>query len=1126
MTSLQTPKPSKRSICIDRVPLLVDAHEFEQDTERNASYSTLKIYKDVDKVHRLRGLLKELLLTFFTGDSSGKLFLGREDRERYGGYIAKRLDEYVAPTHLVCEDDGMRVAFQSKPIGYPAEVGSAPFILTSHLGVHDAYSVFKWKEYGLGLFVHSSFLDRFKHEFRFFIKDDSETGTFELVYENLLHYVMIIKNGGDQLRDTLEKNRPFMDRWTILDTGSTDNTMDIIREVLGETVKGHLFQEPFVDFGTSRNRALDLAGDVCTYATMLDDTYILQGDLRPFLKDTRGDQFSDSYSLYIQSDDVQYASNRIVRTDRNVRYLFKIHEVLQEENNKNVMIPAEVANVLDKKDEYMNTRTMDRKQFDLDLLFQSVQEDPQCPRHLYYIAQTYNCMGNKEKAYKYFLHRLFHPVEGFVQERLDAAFEAARLAHFTFKKDWKWVETLYLMSWEMDKTRPDALYFIGLHYLLDDKNSRKAFKYLKQAFELGYPINSQYSLKPTLSFHFVPKFLTMLCYELGEHALGEKAAKLFLEKNNTASIDYSTVQSWHAVFQKLNMLPPYPKTIIQSSKRILTIVADGGFDKWSGSDLDVKGMGGSETHTVEMARWLQASGVFDVYVFCNCENVEIWNQVQFRPIDQYFKFIRTYFVHTSIISRFSEYIPATIKSTVENIYMFVHDLTTSGTVLTDHPKIKKIFCLTDYHRQFFTEYFSNGSICKKVDYLHYGIDHSLFPKEVEQVPHRFIYSSFANRGLSVVLEMWDKILARVPDATLDIFCDTEHPWVKSNCPEEYALVQDQIKRWKGHPSIQVYGWVNKKTLYKHWQMAQFWLYPCLFKETFCMTALEAAASKTLVISNGLASLKDTVGDRGITVIGEPKGSEWQNIAVDAIVKVLEEPELATALVEKNYQWAREHSWEAQARKLLSHLEPDALTYVGMYNWVHDLPPGTAEPMKNIIVNTVGNRPSPRILELGTWSGTALVEFLRILPNSTAVAVDLWTAYTEDYQSDTSSISTNIDVFNVEEAFYKNLERAGVRDRVEALKMDKNQALVQMCQNGSAFDFVYLDVSKDCMNIYFDLVMSLQLLTPGGLIVVDDYLYEHTEYDLCPKIGVDKFIEQFSNAVQVIRKDYRCFLKKL
>ena len=46
---------------------------------------------------------------------------------------------------------------------------------------------------------------------------------------------------------------------------------------------------------------------------MLDDTYIIKGNLRYFLNEVRGDQLSDSFTVYIQSNDVSYGSNRIIK---------------------------------------------------------------------------------------------------------------------------------------------------------------------------------------------------------------------------------------------------------------------------------------------------------------------------------------------------------------------------------------------------------------------------------------------------------------------------------------------------------------------------------------------------------------------------------------------------------------------------------------------------------------------------------------------------------------------------------------------------------------------------------------------------------------------------------------------
>ena len=44
----------------------------------------------------------------------------------------------------------------------------------------------------------------------------------------LLELVMIVKDSGEDIIPMLKAAKPYIDNWTILDTGSTDNTMNLI----------------------------------------------------------------------------------------------------------------------------------------------------------------------------------------------------------------------------------------------------------------------------------------------------------------------------------------------------------------------------------------------------------------------------------------------------------------------------------------------------------------------------------------------------------------------------------------------------------------------------------------------------------------------------------------------------------------------------------------------------------------------------------------------------------------------------------------------------------------------------------------------------------------------------------
>ena len=157
----------------------------------------------------------------------------------------------------------------------------------------------------------------------------------------------------------------------------------------------------------------------------------------------------------------------------------------------------------------MEKRTNERKQLDLKLLYEDLEENPYDSRTYYYLGQTYKLVNN-EKAFYFYMKRYEFNNSGFLQERVDAVFQAARLANFQLNKPWAECEELYLRAFKIDESRPESLYFIGIHYYLEN-NYIKAYKYFKQAFEIGFPLHCQYSLKPTLSYHFLPKFLTKIC---------------------------------------------------------------------------------------------------------------------------------------------------------------------------------------------------------------------------------------------------------------------------------------------------------------------------------------------------------------------------------------------------------------------------------------------------------------------------------------------------------------------------------------------------------------------------------------------------------------------------------------
>jgi hypothetical protein len=768
------------------------------------------------------------------------------------------------------------------------------------------------------LFINKNSIDIVEKYFWYYFKNST------FCYDNLICYTMIVKNAGSLIEKVLLDNIGLIDRWCILDTGSTDGTQEIIKRVL-KNKKGTLYEEPFVDFKVSRNRCLELAGKSCKFIMMLDDTYSIRGDLRNFLNEIRGDQFSDSFSLLIQSEDNEYYSNRIIKSKTNLRYIHRIHEVIDNNNNVNVTIPKNKAIIFDNRSEYMEKRTMDRKQFDLQLLFQELEEFPDDPRSLYYIAQTYGCISDEVNKAKYFELRINHPVEGYVQEKIDAYFELARCYNFKIDcftklpltklttEQWQVCERLYNSAYSLDKTRPDSLYFIGIHYYLEG-DKLTAYKFMKQAFEVGYPINSQYSLKPTLSFHFLPKFLAELCYYFQDFKTGLDCSKLFLTStifNKPGGDSWNMMSNWYKIHENLCRMPQ----VLEFPKRldlpIICFVTDGGWEPWTGSDIETKGLGGSETWIIEMAKHISRTGKYHVVVFCKTDIPRFYERVGYNPVEMFHRFVAENLIEHLIVSRYTEYIPVGIHAHAKNISIVFHDNLSPELIIPISPKIKSLFGLTRWHSKQIKSIFPQF----ETQVINYGVDQSRF-KTVKKIANSFIYSSFPNRGLIVLLTMWPKIVKEFPDATLNIYCNLEQEWVNQVAPEMMVSIKKLLKINK--TGVTVHGWVSKSRLADAWNTAEYFVYPCIFEETFCLTALEAAISKTCVISNGLAALSETAR-HGIIVDGNPLDHSWQTRCFEKLKLIMRSNNLRTTIVEKNYNWAKQLTWRDQANVFLEQL---------------------------------------------------------------------------------------------------------------------------------------------------------------------------------------------------------------
>jgi FkbM family methyltransferase len=271
----------------------------------------------------------------------------------------------------------------------------------------------------------------------------------------LLGLVMIVKNEVKRIEEVLASYRPYIDTWTILDTGSSDGTQDLIRKLL-DGVPGMLHEEPFVDFATSRNHALTLH-DTATVFSIMPNGDVLSGgpELRAFLEAHRSD-VAGAYRVRIAPG--HYYHPLVMRTGAGWRYKWRTHECAMGPN-----VGPQIPGVVVNRDRGARTDEEWRARWtrDLDLLNRDRTDDPSDPRPCFYLGQTHECLGQYAQALSFFERRA--GMGGYFDEVYEAKFRIAKMMD-KLERPWPEIQQAYLNAHMHDPRRAEPLHAIAQHW--------------------------------------------------------------------------------------------------------------------------------------------------------------------------------------------------------------------------------------------------------------------------------------------------------------------------------------------------------------------------------------------------------------------------------------------------------------------------------------------------------------------------------------------------------------------------------------------------------------------------------------------------------------------------------------
>jgi hypothetical protein len=286
---------------------------------------------------------------------------------------------------------------------------------------------------------------------------------------------MIVKDEAAVIRRCLESVRPWIDLWVVVDTGSTDGTQDIVREVLG-ALPGDLYERPWVDFSTNRNAAVSLAEDRGPdYVLVIDADDVLVVD--PDDVTLRG-PCADSYEFCIKLDELNYYRKQLFRSRLGFHYEGVVHEVLvgPEPAMRCPGISMRVTR------EGSRSKDPDKYRKDAELLERELRRNPKHGRTAFYLAQSLRDAGEPEKALFAYENRV--DLGGWGPEVFWAMVQVARLSEQL--RSSRMVIEAYLRAYGYRPWRAEPLCYLAT-YLRTHDRVIEAYPFALHASHLRMP---------------------------------------------------------------------------------------------------------------------------------------------------------------------------------------------------------------------------------------------------------------------------------------------------------------------------------------------------------------------------------------------------------------------------------------------------------------------------------------------------------------------------------------------------------------------------------------------------------------------------------------------------------------
>lgn len=341
---------------------------------------------------------------------------------------------------------------------------------------------------------------------------------------------MIVKNESKIITRLFDSVSSIIDSYCICDTGSTDNTIELIENYFkSKNIPGKVVKEPFKNFCYNRNFALQACNGMSDYVLLLDADMILE--IKNFNKKLL--DVASSFSILQGNDSFYYQNMRIIKNNGEFKYIGVTHEYIDTPPNNTLLnIEKDILFIRDVGDGGCKQNKFER---DISLLLDGIKEDPNNARYHFYLANSYHDCGRFGEAINVYKKRI--EIGGWTEEVWYSYYRIG----LCFKNLDKIETAIYywLIGFNVYPERLEGLYEIIQHYRFISKHKLANLFYLeaKKILDLNKNRNSYLFLHEDVYSSKIYYEYTIIAAYLGINNIDYEVVKVLNQSRDSCEIN-------------------------------------------------------------------------------------------------------------------------------------------------------------------------------------------------------------------------------------------------------------------------------------------------------------------------------------------------------------------------------------------------------------------------------------------------------------------------------------------------------------------------------------------------------------------------------------------------------------